>query len=180
MDGSTIFTIAIVAVFLAFTVLPAIQNRLEARAERKSMERKGAALRGAAITVHAIRVVDRPDDAAPPESDDEDPLPRTFYDVELTIEPAARGRWSPLDLDLYDPEDEATDEDEPGAEMVLLYAVDVWIDDGWVPEEELEEGFGVEGAGRLVLLVGAHQTVRRFGLVYFWEELGEVEIGEGQ
>jgi hypothetical protein len=53
----------------------------------------------------------------------------------------------------------------------------VWIDDGWVPEEELEAGFGIEGAGRLVLLVGAHETVRRFGLAYFWEELGEVEIG---
>jgi hypothetical protein len=180
MDGSTIFTIAIVAVFLAFTVLPAIQNRLEERAERKSMERKGAVLRGAGITVHAVTAVDRREDAVPPESDDEDPLPRTFYDVEITIEPTApRGRWSPLDLDLFDPEDMATDEDEPGAEMVLLYAVDVWIDDGWVPEEELEDGFGIEGAGRLVLLVGAHETVHRFGLAYFWEEIGEVEIGRG-
>ncbi len=179
MDDSTIFTIAIVAVFLAFTVIPAIQNRLEERAERKSLLRKGAVLRGAAIAVHAATVVERPEDAAPPESDDEDPLPRTFYDVELTIEPATpNGRWSPLDIDLFDPEDMATDEDEPGAEMVLLYAVDVWIDGGWVPEEELEQGFGIEGPGRLVLLVGAHETVRRFGLVYFWEELGEVEIRE--
>ena len=182
MDGTTLFIILAVVVILAFTLLPAIQNRLEERAERRSMEARGAVMRGAAVTVHALSVVDRPEDAvAAGEGEDEDPLPRTYYDIEVTIAPAAPGgRWSPFDVDIFDPAEDVEDEEEPGAEMALLYAVDVWRDGEWVPEEELGEGFTIEGEGRLVLLVGAHESVPRVGLIYFWEEFGEIELREDE
>jgi hypothetical protein len=178
MDGTTLFIILAVVVILAFTLLPALQNRLEERAERRSMEARGAVMRGATVTVHAVSVVDRPEDAGAGD-DDEDPLPRTYYDIEVTIAPAAPGgRWSPFDVDIFDPEEDVEDEEEPGAEMALLYAVDVWRDGEWVPEEELGEGFTIDGEGRLVLLVGAHESVPRVGLIYFWEEFGEIELGQ--
>lgn len=171
----TIFLIVLAVVALSFWLLPAVQDRLEARSETRYLTARGAALHGASVEVAEILLVEPP---AEPLDEDDDPLPRQYYEIDVTIEPApnAPRGWSPLDLDVFDPEEDVESLGDASADLVRLYTVDVAIDGEWVPEEELGDDFTIDGAGRLLLLVGAHESVLRCGLIYFTEEFGEIDL----
>lgn len=162
---------------VAFTVIPSLQNQMEDRARRKLIEEKGSALRGATLEVHNVGPVE-PSDERVEELGGKDAALRDFFLVDVTVVPPsdARRGWNPFELDVIDPDEELDALDALDEDMVDLYSVSVETDGEWASAEEVGDDFSIDGPGRLLLLVGAHESVRRFELVYLWEQLGEIDL----
>lgn len=136
---------------------------------------KGAVLRGARVTFHSVRPATPPSDemSTSQTSDADDGLARTFFHLDVTITPRARGatftHWDPGELMLVRPEFVADGSAEDDA--CVISRVEVWQRDGFSGEEAK-----LEGAQRLRLLIGVQPPHNKLRLQYYFEQLGEIAI----
>jgi hypothetical protein len=170
-------SILIAIVVVLFFVWPSIWSRYEEWRERRQIDARGGVLAGAEVTVASL-------EPTPPVDDPDDPLPRAFYSIDLTIapRPGPKGEtflWEPLLLDIVDPEEAVDTESDAGADLCKLYTIEVWELGRFISEDEIDDretAFEIEGPGRLRLLVGAHESARRFSLLYYATEFGDVRL----
>lgn len=173
------------AVLLAGIASLFLMRYLAGKMLRKAFEApfaaKGAVLREALVKVLSVTPTTAPDadlNDDPGETEDAPPIPRTWYNVELTITPqAAPGpfeSWAPGDLEVTGPETRTLRSMDDLADAPGYDLWQVWIWDGqrWVDEQ----GEKLAGPQRLRLLLSAPATVRRARLRYYFEVFGEVEL----
>jgi len=144
------------------------------------LKRKGEVLSGATVQVHRVEPVDPPRDQD--ESAEEDPEPRDFFDIDVTILPlAASGRyrcWETGELRLV-PLDAPTPgwrgRVSPGVDDGRIHNVLVYGHGSFQPDDHGRH----EGPRRLRLLVAVHRdSPRRLGFRYYFQTFGHVLLPE--
>jgi hypothetical protein len=146
---------------------------------------KGQVLRGAAVDVHAVRRIAPPADLLPVLDADRDrpppdPVPRDWYEVEVTLFPApdAPGpmtHWEPGDLilvpadtpDVVSPADIGRPVDEVGLDRVWL------VEDGRAVEPDAGKYHGPQ---RLRFTAGFPAGIREWKFRYYFEQFGRVRL----
>lgn len=150
-----------------------VLGRLFRKALEAPFKMKAQALRGAKVEVHSVGPAQPPDE----DSDDEGDTVRAYYLIECTITPAAPGpnqkfhAWEPGELALA----------EAGRKIKSLddqdecYSIsNCWIVENGKPQED--EGYKLDGARRIRLLVGLPPEMTDCQFVYYSEAFGRVSL----
>jgi hypothetical protein len=159
---------------------------------------KGAVLRDAAVRIHSIEPAEGPptkllvrpardrteedEDLSEDEDVDEEPEqdmgPRSYYRVEVTIDPRPKKggfqHWEPGELLLVRPETDVMKFDEDD-DTCRIDELEVEQDGRF----QTDEGWKFVGPARLRMRIGVRPDVRRLTFQYYFEKFGELELPTG-
>lgn len=161
-------------------------GRILSRLLETPFRMKGAALRGAQTSVHGVRRCVAPPRRASEDDDDEDAPagPVDWFEIDVTITPAqTQGpfhHWEPGDLGLIPAGTRLKKADHMDAIVSIdscRLAEPPARDENQLGERDDADELGkVMGPLRVILTVGAPQTMREAHFAYYFETFGDVRL----